>query len=276
MDVSFCCPAQHCTCHSAHRKPHAVGLLPPAAATHEMCSSKTPSATACALYHSATHSTSQTASLERPASAQPQAPAPLPCALHGRPCWLSAGSKAVGLWLVLSDCGGNARQHMRRCARAWSAVRSLSCSPCPHPHLTEKLGLVLCAETGGWGLGCAQRAGAAAAAAAHRLPARVLDGRAVAAAWQEELAREVRDVYAKGGRPPGLGVVLVGSRPDSLLYVTRKREACERVRAEGGGCSRVQTQRASMPASLCCCVAVCSLCCCVAVCSLCCCVAVWL
>ncbi|PSC72850.1 bifunctional 2-like [Micractinium conductrix] len=86
-----------------------------------------------------------------------------------------------------------------------------------------------CGETGGWGLGCAQRAGAAAAAAAHRLPARVLDGRAVAAAWQEELAREVRDVYAKGGRPPGLGVVLVGSRPDSLLYVTRKREACERV-----------------------------------------------
>ncbi|EFN58676.1 hypothetical protein CHLNCDRAFT_48501 [Chlorella variabilis] len=59
--------------------------------------------------------------------------------------------------------------------------------------------------------------------------ARVLDGRAVATTWQEELARDVRDVYAKGGRPPGLGVILVGSRPDSLLYVTRKREACERV-----------------------------------------------
>jgi hypothetical protein len=70
-------------------------------------------------------------------------------------------------------------------------------------------------------------ADAAPAAAPH---ARILDGRAVAAAWQEELARDVRDVYAKGGRPPGLGVVLVGSRPDSLLYVTRKREACERVR----------------------------------------------
>ena len=66
----------------------------------------------------------------------------------------------------------------------------------------------------------------AAATARH---ARVLDGRAVAAAWQEELAHDVRDVYAKGGRPPGLGVVLVGARPDSLLYVTRKREACERV-----------------------------------------------
>lgn len=67
------------------------------------------------------------------------------------------------------------------------------------------------------------------AAAASQHHARVLDGRAVAAAWQEELARDVRDVYAKAGRPPGLGVVLVGARPDSLLYVMRKREACERV-----------------------------------------------
>lgn len=31
------------------------------------------------------------------------------------------------------------------------------------------------------------------------------------------------------GRPPGLGVVLVGGRRDSELYVTRKKEACERV-----------------------------------------------
>lgn len=69
----------------------------------------------------------------------------------------------------------------------------------------------------------------AAAAGTAARKARVLDGRAVATTWQEELARDVRDVYAKGGRPPGLGVILVGSRPDSLLYVTRKREACERV-----------------------------------------------
>lgn len=68
------------------------------------------------------------------------------------------------------------------------------------------------------------------AEAPRQRQATILDGRAVAAAWQEELARDVRDVYAKGGRPPGLGVILVGSRPDSLLYVTRKREACERVR----------------------------------------------
>lgn len=57
----------------------------------------------------------------------------------------------------------------------------------------------------------------------------ILDGRAVAAAWQDELALEVADVKARGGRPPGLGVILVGGRPDSQLYVTRKQEACERV-----------------------------------------------
>lgn len=70
------------------------------------------------------------------------------------------------------------------------------------------------------------------AATAH-LPARVLDGRAVAVAWQEELAADVRDVVARGGRPPGLGVVLVGTRPDSQVYVSRKREACEKVRGLG-------------------------------------------
>ncbi len=31
------------------------------------------------------------------------------------------------------------------------------------------------------------------------------------------------------GRAPGLGVVLVGSRPDSRLYVQRKQEACVKV-----------------------------------------------
>ena len=71
-------------------------------------------------------------------------------------------------------------------------------------------------------------------AAASHLPARVLDGRAMAAAWQEELAASVADVVARCGRPPGLGVVLVGTRPDSQLYVGRKREACEKVRAGAG------------------------------------------
>ena len=88
---------------------------------------------------------------------------------------------------------------------------------------------------------------AAAATSAAAPHARILDGRAVAAAWQEELARDVQDVYAKGGRPPGLGVVLVGSRPDSLLYVTRKREACEKVRECLPGWANGAAVKASQP-----------------------------
>ena len=36
-------------------------------------------------------------------------------------------------------------------------------------------------------------------------------------------------IVAAAGRPPGLGVVLVGDRPDSHVYVLRKREACESI-----------------------------------------------
>lgn len=57
----------------------------------------------------------------------------------------------------------------------------------------------------------------------------LLDGRAVSAAWQDELAAEVARIRAAAGRPPGIGIVLVGERPDSQLYVARKTEACERV-----------------------------------------------
>lgn len=56
--------------------------------------------------------------------------------------------------------------------------------------------------------------------------ARVLDGRAIAAEWSAELKQQVPHLVAALGRPPGLAVVLVGSRPDSMLYVSRKEEAC--------------------------------------------------
>lgn len=59
--------------------------------------------------------------------------------------------------------------------------------------------------------------------------ARILDGRVIAARWQDELALEVSDIKSRGGRPPGLGVILVGDRPDSLLYVSRKQEACKQI-----------------------------------------------
>jgi hypothetical protein len=57
----------------------------------------------------------------------------------------------------------------------------------------------------------------------------VLDGRAIAAAWQEELAAEAAEFRRQAGRPPGLGVIMVGGRPDSFLYVHRKQEACHKV-----------------------------------------------
>lgn len=59
--------------------------------------------------------------------------------------------------------------------------------------------------------------------------ARVLDGKSVSSEWQDELSHEVASMKQQGHRAPGLGVVLVGERPDSTLYVSRKQEACSRV-----------------------------------------------
>ena len=50
----------------------------------------------------------------------------------------------------------------------------------------------------------------------------------VALEWASELAVEAKILAGQIGRPPGLAVLLVGSRPDSLLYVARKQEACLR------------------------------------------------
>ena len=59
--------------------------------------------------------------------------------------------------------------------------------------------------------------------------AAILDGAGLSKAWQAELAKEAAEVEQKLGRPPGLAVVTVGSRPDSTLYIQRKQEACSRV-----------------------------------------------
>jgi methylenetetrahydrofolate dehydrogenase (NADP+)/methenyltetrahydrofolate cyclohydrolase len=57
------------------------------------------------------------------------------------------------------------------------------------------------------------------------MTARVLDGNAVAAAIREELRPEVEAFRARAGRPPGLGVVLVGDDPASHIYVRNKVKA---------------------------------------------------
>lgn len=58
---------------------------------------------------------------------------------------------------------------------------------------------------------------------------KLLDGKGVATAWIEELQDHVQDFSRAAQRAPGLAVVLVGDRLDSLLYVSRKQEVCAKV-----------------------------------------------
>ena len=57
------------------------------------------------------------------------------------------------------------------------------------------------------------------------MTARVLDGQALAARMQEEIKPQVADFISKHGRPPGLGIVLVGNDPASQVYVRNKVKA---------------------------------------------------
>ncbi|MGI8750406.1 MAG: bifunctional methylenetetrahydrofolate dehydrogenase/methenyltetrahydrofolate cyclohydrolase FolD [Thermoleophilaceae bacterium] len=72
------------------------------------------------------------------------------------------------------------------------------------------------------------------------MSARIIDGRAVAAAVRERVAATIREE----GLKPGLATVLVGNDPASAVYVRMKREDCEQVGIEsfhhepGGDVSR--------------------------------------
>jgi methylenetetrahydrofolate dehydrogenase (NADP+)/methenyltetrahydrofolate cyclohydrolase len=57
------------------------------------------------------------------------------------------------------------------------------------------------------------------------MPARVLDGASVAAAIRASVAPDVQRFTAAAGRPPGLGIVLVGENPASEIYVRNKAKA---------------------------------------------------
>ena len=59
--------------------------------------------------------------------------------------------------------------------------------------------------------------------------AAVLDGRKISKQWQADLTARAADVATRLGRAPGLGVVLVGDRADSRIYVQRKQEAGTKV-----------------------------------------------
>jgi methylenetetrahydrofolate dehydrogenase (NADP+)/methenyltetrahydrofolate cyclohydrolase len=54
------------------------------------------------------------------------------------------------------------------------------------------------------------------------MSARILDGRAVAAAIRESVLPDVHALTARAGRPPGLAIVLVGTDPSSEIYVRNK------------------------------------------------------
>ena len=57
----------------------------------------------------------------------------------------------------------------------------------------------------------------------------LLDGKKTAAMVQEARAEEVRQIVAKGHRPPHLVAILVGNNGASMTYVNNKVTACERV-----------------------------------------------
>ena len=57
----------------------------------------------------------------------------------------------------------------------------------------------------------------------------LLDGKKTAALVQETIAEEVRQIVAKGHRPPHLVAILVGNNGASMTYVNNKVTACELV-----------------------------------------------
>jgi methylenetetrahydrofolate dehydrogenase (NADP+)/methenyltetrahydrofolate cyclohydrolase len=59
--------------------------------------------------------------------------------------------------------------------------------------------------------------------------ARIIDGKAVAAAVRERVATEVRAYESEHGRRPVLATVIVGDDPASEIYVRNKHKACEEV-----------------------------------------------
>jgi methylenetetrahydrofolate dehydrogenase (NADP+)/methenyltetrahydrofolate cyclohydrolase len=67
------------------------------------------------------------------------------------------------------------------------------------------------------------------------MPARPLNGAPIAAQIQQELQERVAAFTAKVGRPPGLGIVLVGADPASEIYVQSKLKAAAAsgLRADG-------------------------------------------
>jgi methylenetetrahydrofolate dehydrogenase (NADP+)/methenyltetrahydrofolate cyclohydrolase len=59
--------------------------------------------------------------------------------------------------------------------------------------------------------------------------ARVLDGKVLAAQHRQKVKMRIDNRIARGLRPPGLAVILVGANPASQIYVRHKHLACKEV-----------------------------------------------
>ena len=56
--------------------------------------------------------------------------------------------------------------------------------------------------------------------------AQIIDGKAISKRVRAEVRATVDGMVARGARPPGLAVVMVGDNPASAVYVRNKRLAC--------------------------------------------------
>jgi methylenetetrahydrofolate dehydrogenase (NADP+)/methenyltetrahydrofolate cyclohydrolase len=65
------------------------------------------------------------------------------------------------------------------------------------------------------------------------VPARILDGKALALTVRQEVKAAVAELAPRLGRPPGLTVVLVGEVPASAVYVKNKENACRAAGMKG-------------------------------------------
>jgi methylenetetrahydrofolate dehydrogenase (NADP+)/methenyltetrahydrofolate cyclohydrolase len=61
------------------------------------------------------------------------------------------------------------------------------------------------------------------------MPAKIIEGKPIAARVRAEVAREVEVLLERSGRSPGLATVLVGDDPGSAVYVAGKQRACAEV-----------------------------------------------
>jgi 5,10-methylene-tetrahydrofolate dehydrogenase/methenyl tetrahydrofolate cyclohydrolase len=66
------------------------------------------------------------------------------------------------------------------------------------------------------------------------MTATIIDGKAVAEAIRNEVKAEVAKMREMG-KVPGLATVIVGQRPDSVSYVTSKRQTCQELGIESIG-----------------------------------------